>query len=288
LQQKLGNWHKGVFMFWIRRKLSICAIIATRNEAHYLKVLLPILAEQKIDVAIVDNGSTDESYELYSNYRGKPIILVETLAYRGVYSLSELLAKKQEIIKKIKHDWIINHDSDEIMEHRQPGLTLRDAICEADEGNYNAINFDEFVFLPEPDIDYSYENHYTNLLRYYFFEPSKNRLNRAWKRNTQLNNLQSGGHLLRGNDLSIAPNNQILRHYIVLSQDYAWKKYLNRPYDPECIARGWHGNKLNFTVKNLTLPNSSDLLFRLSRYDSKEFFRDKPASKHFWEWANNP
>ena len=87
-------------MFWIRRKLSICAIIATRNEAHYLKVLLPILGEQKIDVAIVDNGSTDESYELYSNYMGKPIIMVENLVYRGIYSLSELLAKKQEIIKK--------------------------------------------------------------------------------------------------------------------------------------------------------------------------------------------
>lgn len=36
--------------------ISICAVIAVRNESPYLKVLLPLLAKQGIDVAIIDNG----------------------------------------------------------------------------------------------------------------------------------------------------------------------------------------------------------------------------------------
>ena len=87
------------------------------------------------------------------------------------------------------------------MEHHKSGLTLCDAIHEADEAGYNVLNFDEFVFLPEPHSDYSNTDYYTELLRYYFFEPKKNRLNRAWKRTSQLYYKASGGHRLQGSIL---------------------------------------------------------------------------------------
>jgi hypothetical protein len=273
-------------MVLVEKRLSICAIIAARNEFQYLKVLLPLLAEQEIDVAIIDNESTDRSRELYSDFMGEPIIAVETLPYRGFFSLSEQLAAKQELCKRINHDWIIHHDADEIMEHHKSGLTLRDAIHEADEVGYNVLNFDEFVFLPEPNSDYSNTDYYVELLRYYFFEPKKNRLNRAWKRTSQFY-MASGGHRLQGSILSIAPTNHVLRHYIVLSEGHAKEKYLNRSFDSLDLAQGWHGNRRNFTEANMALPDRSDLLFRLRRYNSKEFCRAKPTRKHFWQWEQN-
>ena len=271
-------------MVLVKSRLSICSIIAVRNEFQYLNILLPLLAEQRIDVAIIDNESTDGSHELYSDFMGKPIIAVETLPYRGFFSLSEQLLAKQELCKKVNHDWIIHQDADEIMEHYKPGLTLRDAIQEANEAGYNILNFDEFTFLPEPNSDYSNRDYYTELLRYYFFEPQKNRLNRACKRTSQLSNTTSGGHRLQGNILSIAPTNHILRHYIVLSEYHAKEKYLSRLFEDIDLAKGWHGNRLNFTENNLLLPDKSNLLFRLKRCDSKNFCRAMPTSMHFWEW----
>ena len=270
-------------MFFFKKHISICAIVGARNESNYLKILFPLLAEQGIDIAVVDNGSTDGSLELYSSFAGKPVVKVQHLPYPGFVSMSSILSAKQDICKEIKHDWVIHHDADEIMEHYKPGKTLRHAIEEAHKAGYNALNFDEFVFLPEPDSDYSNRNHYKELLRYYFFEPRKNRLNRAWKRNAKLIQI-SGGHQLKGNSLSIAPENHIMRHYITLNQQHLIQKYLNRIYDEKEIARGQHYNRLNFTEAALKLPTSSDFIFQLEKYNSREFHRDHPTKKHFWEW----
>ena len=267
-----------------KKKLSICAVIAVRNETPYLALLFQYLAQQEIDVAVIDNESTDGSQELYSAFKGKPIIAIESLSYRGCSCLSERLEAKQALYKKLNYDWFIHHDADEILEHRKPHYTLRDAIEQADQNEYNAINFEEYVFLPEPDEDDINKNYYIDNLRYYFFEPRKNRLNRAWKNSCLLNNIMSGGHRLKGKGLRIDPTNHIMRHYIILSQQHAFDKYLQCSYDKNAVKRGWHKQRLNFTRDNLALPQTGKYLFKLNAYDSKEFQRNVPAVKHYWQW----
>lgn len=266
------------------QSLRICAILAVRNEVQYLRVLLPLLAGQRIDVVIVDNESGDGSRELFSRFMGEPILWVETLPFRGFFSLSDQLKMKQEVCRRIGHDWVIHHDADEIMEHCQPGKSLRDAIHEADESGHNVINFEEFVFIPRPGADYFNSDYHRQNLRYYFFEPTKNRLNRAWKRTSQFHNETSGGHQLEGSSLSVAPTNHILRHYIVLSEEHARRKYLHRSFDRVDLTRGWHTNRVSFTQENLLLPHESNLIHELKRHDSKDYCRSDPALKHFWEW----
>ncbi len=265
--------------------LSICALIAVRNEAPYLRVLLPMLAEQQIEVAVLDNASTDGSREICAAHMGNPVLFVERIPYRGFFSLSDQLAAKRKLAGKVRHDWVIHHDADEILEHVTPGLTLRDAIEEADKSGYNVLNFDEFVFLPEPNSDFSTQNYYKGVLRYYFFEPRTNRLNRAWKRAARLDNLSSGGHQLSGGAASMVPRNYIMRHYIVLSYEHAKRKYLDRAFDPRDLSRGWHGNRQYPTPENLALPAGSEYLVRLDTFASKDFRRDLPCSKHYWEWT---
>ncbi len=265
--------------------LSICVVIAVRNEAQYLQVLLPLLAAQAIDVVIVDDESTDASYEVYTAFRGHPIIGLEYLPYRGYFSLSEQLQAKKQVYDKIKHDWIVHQDADEVLEHFKPDLTLRDAIQEADEGGYNVLNFEEFVFLPEPHADYRHKNYYTDILRYYFFEPQKNRLNRAWRRSANFDNILSGGHIVLGDCVSLCPVNHILRHYIVLGNEHAKRKYLHRAFSDEELSRGWHRRRTNFTEHHLTIPEKSSFLFRLDKYDSRAFRKDRPSHKHYWEWT---
>jgi glycosyltransferase involved in cell wall biosynthesis len=267
--------------------ISICAVIGVRNEAHYLRVLLPLLAAQKIDVFIVDHASTDGSHSLYAELAGQPIIGVEDLPYHGYFSLSDQLAAKREIYRKLPHDWVIHQDADEILEHAAPGLTLRHAIEEAAGCSFSALNFDEFVFLPEPGADYRGRHYDQELRRYYHFAPHPNRLNRAWRRDLGLDHGQSGGHVLAGDGLWLSPANHVLRHYIVLGEEHARQKYLHRSFSREDRDRGWHGNRIDFTEAGLALPEESPFLFELDRGDSKAFRRDRPAAAHYWQWRRH-
>ena len=178
----------------------------------------------------------------------------------------------------------MHHDADEVFEHFKPGLSLRDAIEEADDSGYNALNFEEFVFLPERGVDYSGRNFYKEMLRYYFFEPGKLRKNAAWKRSMGFSNVSGAGHKLAGDGLSFFPTNHLFRHYIALSHEHAQEKYVGRAFGNRELGRGWHHNRISFTAENLTIPDDSPYLFKLESYDAKNFHKEKPTSKHYWEW----
>jgi glycosyltransferase involved in cell wall biosynthesis len=265
-------------------RVTICAILAIHNEAAYLPFLLPALAAQEIDVAIVDNGSTDSSPAIYRQFTGRPVISVTHLPYHGMSSLTERLEAKRQLYARCSHDWLVHHDADEVLEHAEPGRSLREAIEEADAASYTALNFEEFTFLPEPDRDYEGRDYYRLMTRYYFFEPSRHRLNRAWRNVPGVSNVAGAGHRLDGPDLRFAPRDHVLRHYIVLSQAYAWRKYLPRRYDPREVQRGWHANRLDFTRENLTLPEEHPCLFALPDPPPGPFTRARPTRRHFWEW----
>jgi len=267
-----------------RRKISICALIAIRNEAPYLEVLLSSFAAQKIDVVIFDNGSSDETPEILRKYAGSPIIDTIELDFSGSFSLSDILRAKRKSAAGLPHDWFIHHDADEILEHRNPGKNLRNAIQEADDRGFNVLNFEEFVFLPLPDQDYTNSEYPLQMLRYYYFKPSENRLNRAWKRTICASTEKSGGHRFQGKGIRLCKTNHILRHYIVLSQEHAYEKYFGRSFSREDLSRGWHTNRLELSQRDLRLPNQHDSIFVLPHSTSKDFNRSQPVDKHYWHW----
>jgi hypothetical protein len=271
-------------MFFRKKTVSICALIAARNEHPYLRILLPVLAEQNIDAVILDNDSTDGSQALYAAHTGAPILAVRHLPHRGVFSLTEQLVAKQHLAERLNYDWVIHQDADEILEHRADGRTLRDAIQEAHDRGHNAINFEEVVFLPGPDEDFAGRNYYQEMRRYYYFAPSPRRLNRAWKVASRLSNLAFGGHRLEGRKVSFAPENHILRHYIALSEQRAMAKYLSRTFADGDLAKGWHGNRVTINRENIRVPTESAYLLELPSGPSKAFRWDRPAPRHYWEW----
>jgi glycosyltransferase involved in cell wall biosynthesis len=264
--------------------LSICAIIGARNERHYLRLLLPRLAAQRIDVVIIDNDSDDGSDRLYEELAGRPVIGVERSPYQGFLSMTALLERKREVARRLPHDWVIHHDSDEVLEHRSDGLTLRQAIEEADVAGYNALNFEEFVFLPEPGQDYTSADYYAEMRRYYFFCPKENRLNRARKRADDLDDVAAGGHRLTGPSVRISPVNHVLRHYIALSEAAIIKKYSQRVFAEDELAKGWHRNRLGLTPARLRIPRVHSNLLMLPDEPPRGFNRDHPTKEHYWAW----
>ncbi len=264
--------------------LSICAVIAVRNEAPYLEYLLPRLAAQGIDVAVLDHGSEDATRNLLERHRDDPVIRIEQLPYRGTFALEEQLAAKRLLIGTLTQDWIIHLDADEVLEHRNPGSSLRAAIEEAQGFGANVVNFEEFTFIPEPDADYSGRDYYAEMHRYYFFEKWKNWLHRAWRRDAGLDNTALGGHVLSGEHIRMCPYTHVMRHYIALSQAHIRRKYLTRSFAEAEVARGWHRDRVRVTHEALQLPTDDPCIKTLGTADNECLCRAAPVASHYWHW----
>lgn len=136
--------------------------------------------------------------------------------------------------------------------------------------------------MPDPEWIEVVSSYEERMLHYYYFAPEQIRLMRAWKKTDSLSNNQSGGHRLSG-ELWLAPDLFILRHYICLTQTHIIRKYSQRKFSNEDLAKGWHNNRLNLTSNRLTLPHFARLQ-SLPDWQSKAFNKKKPFRQHYWDW----
>jgi glycosyltransferase involved in cell wall biosynthesis len=246
----------------VRTKLRIVALLAVRNEALYLERCLEHLFAQGIETCVIDNESTDATLDIARKYLNRGVFRIESLPYNGTFEWANVLKNKERLAREIDADWFIHHDADEIREAPSPFKTLREGIMKADQEGYNAINFDEFAFLPTTN-DESFEGtDYVEAMRhYYFFEPGQFHRVNAWKNTGQVLDLaSSGGHRANFEGRRIYPENFILRHYIVLSRAQAIAKYgSERVYSREEVERGWHGARAHFKPVQLQFPSRDQL-----------------------------
>ena len=242
--------------------MKIVALLTIRNEELYLDRCLTHLYQEGIEACVIDNGSTDRSLEIAESFRGKNVIRIEHFPFHGSFELKLILQNEERLAGEIKADWFIHHDADEIRQAPAPFRTLAEGISEADKLGYNAINFDEFVFLPAAD-DESFvgKDYVAEMSRYYFFEPCQNRRVNAWKKGSVPIDLAgSGGHQVEFEGRRIFPENFVLRHYIALSKDHIIAKYAGRVFSAaEIKERGWHGARPSFSPDQLKLPEKKEL-----------------------------
>jgi glycosyltransferase involved in cell wall biosynthesis len=262
--------------------MKITAIICARNELPYLRCVLPYLAGEYIDVALIDNGSTDGTSEAVISGIFPNVVRFESLPYTGNFDLSRQLEIKSTLAKSLSCDWLIHQDADEILHAPSGWGGLRQHIENADSGGFNVLNFNELVMLPaDPARDDILHNNFN----YYFFEPRPLRLMRAWKRAANLENETNAGHILQGEDVYVYPQRMIMKHFIVRSQEHAYGKYLHRRFSSSDLAKGWHGNRMNFTLDNLRIPTRGEHLQSLASPLDVPPRLTRSCSAHFWEWS---
>jgi glycosyltransferase involved in cell wall biosynthesis len=263
--------------------MVVTAVVAIRNEEAYLANCLRHLARNGIDFAIVDNGSTDASADIYrrGEFRAN-LVEVRHLPFDGTFSLVEQLRCKTEIIEQLATDWVIHVDADEIMHSYREGETLNDALTRVAAGGWNATNFDEFVFLPI-EHDYVVDAHAPQALEhYYFFEPRSPRLMRAWQKSAGLTMIGHGGHLLSGPDLRLADERFALRHYLFRDQAHAFEKYPVRSFAPDELERGWHRARAGHPAHAFVFPPAAALK-RIVPPNARALDRSEPWTQHFWQ-----
>ena len=262
--------------------LRIVALLAIRNEALYLEKCLEHLYQQGVEVCIIDNESTDNSLNIAKSFLGRGVFRIETYSYNGYYDWIGLLRIKEKLASEIEADWFIHHDADEIREAPAHYVNLYQGILAADNEGFNAINFDEFVFIPVDENDKNEDKDFVRRMKYYyFFEPYTFRQVKAWKKtNLPINLVDSGGHSVDFDGRKIFPENFILRHYIGLSASHLNSKYSQRVFsEVEVNERGWHGWRAKFSEHCLSLPAFENLKLYLN---NGKWDKTDPKTEHLF------
>jgi glycosyltransferase involved in cell wall biosynthesis len=261
--------------------MRICALIAARNEGEKLERCIRHLRAQGLCVAVIDNESSDHTSAFLDSLSSEVLVHREFYPYPGFYDWTGLLAVKEKIATSLSADWLMHVDADEIPEAAAPFRTISEGVEAADHLGYNAINFDEFVFVPEPDDDSPTADHpQTEPRHYYYFAPEDNRLIRLWKRQSRIDLVASGGHAVSFPDRRIYPRNFPLRHYIARSRRELAEKYRHRVFSPAELARGWHMNRVGVGRQPIRFPAASQL--HECREDG-QWETSKPWKRHFFD-----
>lgn len=265
-----------------KKNLRVLALLSCRNEELYLAKSLSYLVDQGIEVAVIDNDSTDRSREIIESFisSGKAVTCYDH-AFNGIFDWMGLLRRMEGIVSERRYDWYILTAPDEIMEPPEGFNSLPDALAEVDRKGFNTVNFDEFVFIPtSAEESYLGRDYEAEMQYYYFFEPRPQRLIRAWKRTKDAADLvKFGSHKALLKTQKLYPRNFILKHYIFLSHSHAVKKYSSRVFAQEEIQKGWHSNRLNLNEESIILPGKSNMK-RLEQ--AKKFDRSDPVREHLF------
>jgi glycosyltransferase involved in cell wall biosynthesis len=257
--------------------LPITAVLTVRNEAGCLRACLDHLVRNGARMIVIDNESTDGTPHILDDFSDH-ILVRDTLPWKHEHALGEILARTAVLLAGVTSGWIIHQDADEILTSCDPDESLRGAIERIDATGANAINFDEFVFFPPEGESLAGRDYYALARHYYFFEPKKVRLMRAWRADAGL--LQTdGGHRLSEAGRRLHPQNLDLRHYPFLSQEHARLKYSTRRFAAQDTARGWHHHRRNVQPEDMDFPAVN----RLKLWEPGQALdRSDPWPLHFW------
>jgi glycosyltransferase involved in cell wall biosynthesis len=211
----------------------VVAIIATYNDEPIIEPILKGMIHQGVEIHIVDNWSTDKTWEICNRLReeNRQIIGLERFpeAPPTDYMWQEILHRKAQLAHEIDADWFIHCDSDEIRMSPWPDKNLREAIYQVDTEGYNAIDFTMLVFYPTTPDEYPSGASPEGQLQYFDFGHRPGHFLRinAWKKQPEKVNLaEGGGHNVQFSGRRLYPYKFLTKHYSVLSQSHGEKKIL--------------------------------------------------------------
>jgi len=227
------------------KNFRVVALIATYNERDVIDSVVQHFHQNAVDVYILDNWSTDGTYEKAAQLKG--IIGLERFPAKKptqYFELVEILKRKEELSRILYGDWFFHCDADEIRESPWQELNLREAFYQVEREGYNAVDFSILKFHPT-DNSFQEGKSLTDQLRYCKFE-TPNSLHKisAWKKNNHLVDLHSrAGHDLIFEGRRVYPIKFLLRHYPIRSQEHGERKVFDERktrWNPELKKRGWH------------------------------------------------
>jgi hypothetical protein len=227
---------------------TVVAFILTYNEEDVIGATLEDLSSQGVSAYVIDNWSTDATWEIARQMLGRPVVGLERYPPEGppdYYDLRGLLDRVEALTRTVAADWFTKHDADEIRQSPWPGVTMRDALFRVQAAGYNCADFTVLNFPPTDD-SFVPGTRFADHFRHFEFGSNRPyfRQLKAWQnRGRPIEYARTGGHEVRYPDRRVFPYKFLLRHYPIRSQRHGERKvFLERQarFLPEARARGWH------------------------------------------------
>jgi len=262
--------------------VRVIAILAAYNEERFIASCLEHLIRQGVESYLIDNCSTDRTVSIAERYLQRGLIEIESFPRNGIRSWRPLLERKEHLASLLDADWFMHVDPDEIRLAHRSDFTLAEAFAEADAQGYNAVNFQEFTFIPTREApDHDHMHFHETMRHYYAFSPAfPHRLN-AWKRQSERVELAwSAGHLVRFPELRMYPTSFAMKHYMLLGVCHAVEKWVQHRFDPAALKAGWHGWRAHIQPERIKFPPQSALNYYI---DDDHLDAANPRTRHFAE-----
>ncbi len=230
--------------------LPVLAIITQFNEGDIIEPVVNHLLAQGVDVHIIDNWSTDGSYESVAALAAQSpnSITYERFPAKDShkYEWTRLLERVTEVAKENlpRYRWIISNDADEVRWSPWEKIDLQTAISFIDHLGYNCVDYTVFNFQAtsdgykrgdDPLIFFNYGEFGAE--NWYFIQL------KTWRNHPEAEIASSGGHVVNFPNRKIFPLKFLLGHYPLRSSAQAKQKIFKdrRPrFATAEVKKGWH------------------------------------------------
>lgn len=267
-------------------KVSVLAIINVYNESDIIEQVVNHLLEQGVNVHIVDNWSTDGTYEKIENLsKHNSRIKLQRFPEKPpqYYEWEALLKNTEKIASESEYDWVIHYDADEIRESPWSGVTIADAISYIDSRGFNAIDFTVIDFRPTGEDNYKFGDSVQQKLSHFEFGKRSGHFVqvKGWKniKGRKYNLASSGGHNCLFQDRKIYPIKFLNRHYPLRNQSQAKKKIfqerVNRFSPVEKNVKGWHVQYDQYTPEDMFVWKQESLIYWDRKFFEMEYFVER-------------
>jgi len=256
------------------------AVVATYNDADIAPQVVARLLDDSIDVHILDNWSTDGTFEAMRDLSvGRRNLTVERFPEGGAtpyFEWSPILRRKEHIAAQHPGRWIIHHDSDEIRCSPWQDVSLRAGLHTADRMGFNAIDFTVGEFRPVGKPFSHGMNPETQIPHFEFGARRDHFLQlKAWRQPaTPINLTGSGGHDVQFAGRRTFPYKFFTKHYSLRSQEQARRKiFMERKerFCPTERAKGWHTHYNGWRPEHQFVWTASELI-EFDEQDTRQRF----------------
>ena len=225
----------------------VVAFMAAYNEEDIIVQSIQKWTDQGVAVHVLENWSTDRTYDLAMGLARKLPVTVERFPVGGpspYFDWGALLERIEVLSKEIDADWFVRRGADEVLVSPWQGMTYKDALFFVDRLGFNSVDHTIVEFHPVDDGFKAGMDHETYFRHFDFKNLSHSNQRKAWKNIGQsIASIESAGHDVTFHGRRVYPFKFLLKHYAFRSQQHGEKKvFVERKarWNPKERAKGWH------------------------------------------------
>ncbi len=176
----------------------VVAFMAAYNEEDIIVQSIKKWTDQGISVHILENWSTDGTYDLVRDLESRLPVTVERFPKDGpseYFDWGAMLQRIEELSKEIQADWFVRRGADEILTSPWPGINYRDGLYLVNQEGFNCVDHTIVEFHPIDDGFETGMDHEAYFRHFDLKNLSHPKQRKAWKNFGQpISTIPSAGH----------------------------------------------------------------------------------------------